>query len=529
MKAAGAAEANKALGACEAFCGKSDLCAVCSVDCSLGSMSVCQWVALTSCGSIDGWAGLIPGDISTKGSSGNATITLSGPSDAWFAVGLNAIEMSDMPYTIVVNDTGATERKLGTCGSEADHCPGTVLAASLTLLSNTVVKGTRTVVLKRPFQGATADHYSFGIGKDSTIKFISAVGNAQAFAYHKAHGLGLVTLTETGAPTCVCDAGANGKMCELGGKNCDTFVKNCVKDPMGSLDGQHNPTCNSAQYSGGLRCCHHGRLMLDQAQAEVSLKRATLKYHMKFRFWFQEYKNASVAAAEILAVTAKAPAETCINDDGHTPCGSTAQCCPGLECNDCMLQSGKCCSMATDAPPPPPVPWNPSPTDKGPSHYDLPRIYYQTEANAGEYDVIPAFKRKGMPEIPGYPRWPEGKMTPGTTCTGTCPDGPDCDCTHTIHYKWSAGPFRLMYAGGHCHAPSCLGLWLYRNDTGHEMELLCHQAPIYGQGDVHNNKYDEAGYVTLPPCVWGDDRYGNKEGLVAPILLPKNTAVRRSA
>ena len=43
----------------------------------------------------------------------------------------------------------------------------------------------------------------------------------------------------------------------------------------------------------------------------------------------------------------------------------------------------------------------------------------QTEANAGEYDVIPAFKRKGMPEIPGYPRWPEGKMTPGTTCTGT--------------------------------------------------------------------------------------------------------------
>ena len=49
MKAAGAAEANKALGACEAFCGKSDVCTVCSVDCSLGSTSVC----LLRTGSLD--------------------------------------------------------------------------------------------------------------------------------------------------------------------------------------------------------------------------------------------------------------------------------------------------------------------------------------------------------------------------------------------------------------------------------------------------------------------------------------------
>jgi hypothetical protein len=29
---------------------------------------------------------------------------------------------------------------------------------------------------------------------------------------------------------------------------------------------------------------------------------------------------------------------------------------------------------------------------------------------------------------------------------------------------------------------------LYRNDPGHEMELLCHQAPKYGAGNVTTDK-----------------------------------------
>jgi hypothetical protein len=77
---------------------------------------------------------------------------------------------------------------------------------------------------------------------------------------------------------------------------------------------------------------------------------------------------------------------------------------------------------------------------------------------------------------------------------------------------------RLIYAGGHCHAPSCIGIWLYRNDPGHEMELLCHQRPVYGQGHINKDKYDEAGYVALPPCLWGDDK-----GLNPSVLLPPHT------
>ena len=60
----------------------------------------------------------------------NVTIVLTGPSASWFGVGLNAQKMADMPYTIIVNSTGVIEQKIGTCGSEADHCPGTLLPSS---------------------------------------------------------------------------------------------------------------------------------------------------------------------------------------------------------------------------------------------------------------------------------------------------------------------------------------------------------------------------------------------------------------
>ena len=29
--------------------------------------------------------------------------------------------------------------------------------------------------------------------------------------------------------------------------------------------------------------------------------------------------------------------------------------------------------------------------------------------------------------------------------------------------------------------------------------------PSFGQGDIDHDKFDDKGYVTLPPCVWSDD------------------------
>jgi len=76
---------------------------------------------------------------------------------------------------------------------------------------------------------------------------------------------------------------------------------------------------------------------------------------------------------------------------------------------------------------------------------------------------------------------------------------------------------RLIYAGGHCHAPSCRSIELYRNDTG-TPRLLCRQLPKWGQGNFPKDKFDEAGYLALPPCLWGED-----EGLEPSFFLPENT------
>ena len=114
----------------------------------------------------------IPGDISAKRSvPGTATITISGPASGWFGVGLNAKLMTDSPYTIIVNSTGVIEQKIGTCGTEAEHCPGTPLAKSVTVKKSSVVGDVRTVVVTRPFAGASKDHFTFDYHSLSTSEF----------------------------------------------------------------------------------------------------------------------------------------------------------------------------------------------------------------------------------------------------------------------------------------------------------------------------------------------------------------------
>jgi len=328
------------------------------------------------------------------------------------------------------------------------HCDGPVLEPSVTISSNTVSAGVRRLVLTRGLVGLTKDHFTFDPAV-STMPLITAIGRSQGFAYHAAHGNAQISLASVGAPSCVCDLGVSGKICTTGGKNCHEFVKNCLPDS--PLTAQKNPTCNTVQYAGGLKCCGHKRLLLDEAQAQESLQRELLRYHFKFRFWFQDYVPASGASSQ-------------------------------------------------------------------PSHYNLDRIYYQTEAHATEYDVPPAFALPGL-RIAGYPDLPLGEMSPGTSCRGDCPGGEDCECEHTIQYEWSIGGTRLLYAGGHCHAPACLSLNLYVNESG-KLRLLCAQVPKYGKGDYAKDKFDDKGYLTLPPCLWSDDP---SEGLHPSEWLPHGT------
>jgi len=132
------------------------------------------------------------------------------------------------------------------------------------------------------------------------------------------------------------------------------------------------------------------------------------------------------------------------------------------------------------------------------THHNLYRFYYQTEAWSSEYDVE---------QCP--PGTPPSMCIQEITARFQVKDMIECDPNDQKCYANFTG-INLIYAGGHCHAPSCISLELYNADNG---ELLCSQTPVLGTGS--NAKFDEKDYVALPPCLWG-----NEPGLVPPVFLP---------
>ena len=80
--------------------------------------------------------------------------------------------------------------------------------------------------------------------------------------------------------------------------------------------------------------------------------------------------------------------------------------------------------------------------------------------------------------------------------------GPDYDKTHQVlflsslsilHQKMQG--INLIYAAGHCHAPSCISMELYHADTG---KLLCAHYPTYGKthevGAIQYRAEDSCGF-----------------------------------
>ena len=82
-----------------------------------------------------------------------------------------------------------SERKLG------NHVEGDLLKPSVKVVSNSVVKGWRTVVLTRGLAGAGADYYTFSVtSTDATVPFITAVGSTPQLSYHRAKAVSNVAL-----------------------------------------------------------------------------------------------------------------------------------------------------------------------------------------------------------------------------------------------------------------------------------------------------------------------------------------------
>jgi hypothetical protein len=177
-----------------------------------------------------------------------------GPSAVWFGVGFNASEMSDQPWTVVVDGAGAvTERQL------EDQKPGTLLPSSVKVVSSTVTDGRRTVILTRALKGAGPRYFTFSPDGPSRVNFINAVGSGPTFAFHKSKSPSSITLLPVAAPACVC----SGSKLSFGDGSCKggisyhptgqkedvgaglvNFNNRCAPEPASQLLAQHNPTCD---------------------------------------------------------------------------------------------------------------------------------------------------------------------------------------------------------------------------------------------------------------------------------------------
>jgi len=92
---------------------------------------------------------------------------------------------------------------------------------------------------------------------------------------------------------------------------------------------------------------------------------------------------------------------------------------------------------------------------------------------------------------------------------------------HTVTGNWR-GRHTFAALNHHCHAPTCLSMSLYACEKGSPLEqcsassgrLVCRTAPVYGgsgSAAVGGSRFDEAGYIAIPDCFWGDAAYGLEE------------------
>ena len=211
-----------------------------------------------------------------KERNGYIIINISGPSNVWFGIGINATSMADLPYTIIIDGSGNIyEVKLG------NHNPGVRLNNSLKILSNVINGSKRTVSISRNLKGLNDNYYSFDTDV-STLNLINAIGNQAKFSYHHLRSANTLSINSLDGNTCLCDSGESSYI------NGIPFIKNCAKEPVGDLLKQKNPTCTIETYQGGQSCCHHKNILLDKNQTQPE---HNMTYHLKFRFWFQDYNN----------------------------------------------------------------------------------------------------------------------------------------------------------------------------------------------------------------------------------------------
>jgi len=109
---------------------------------------------------------------------------------------------------------------------------------------------------------------------------------------------------------------------------------------------------------------------------------------------------------------------------------------------------------------------------------------------------------------------------------------------HTIVGGMLGTNHSLSAMNFHCHAPTCLSMELWACPSGTPVgecdpsngQLVCREEPVYGGSGspaLSGTRFDEAGYIAIPDCMWGPKEYGleppfNLTGLTLQLIKRSN-------
>ena len=424
--------------------------------------------------------------LETFASNGTILITLTGPSEVWFGVGFNASVMKDQPYTLIIDGkTGeVTERQL------ADQAPGTLLTPPSVVVVSNVVNAhakTRTVELTGLVHGA---HFTFD-DRQLALPIITAIGSGPAFSYHKAKVNGVLRfqIVDQDVPMCVCPPQAAafgtqmGKLvynagvgnASAGVNGSVAFKKHCaMTSPTTTNDmiKDKNSECDIRTYIGGQSCCHHLWSLLNVNQT-IPWRDQPLIMHHKWRIWFQDYIPSAAAAAAAAAPDAASLVE---EKESEVVKVATTTTTAASHVQGVRFAWG---GMAT------------------PTEYEVPQCKKGTPTEECSHVIHGTFAVK---DIQCREPAPECALWKGNKATG----------------------IGFLKINAHCHAPTCIEMTLWNADTD---EIVCKQVGAYGgesMPTINGTRFNEEGYIAVPPCVWGsDDAMG-----VKPLVLSMGTNLR---
>ena len=115
-------------------------------------------------------------DLSINDATDQVDIIAQGRTDGWFGIGFGNTVMNGTYAIIYEFGGGVTERKLG------NHNPGSVLASTVSLVSDTSSGGVRTVHLQRTLDVGNSDYFTF-TATPGNIDLISATRTGN-FGFH---------------------------------------------------------------------------------------------------------------------------------------------------------------------------------------------------------------------------------------------------------------------------------------------------------------------------------------------------------